>query len=132
MKSGIRNCITAVMMLAILAAPRVMVSQEKPVSQHRVRYNFTDLGTLGGTYSEAVGINNKGWIAGSSTTTGDQVIHAALWQNGKLTDLGTLGGPNSVRPKRIPSRMPEPKSRVTPTRPRRTQMVRTFVASVLI
>jgi probable HAF family extracellular repeat protein len=74
----------------------------KSVSQRHVRYNFTDLGTLGGTFSEAVGINNKGWIAGSSTTPSDQVIHAALWRNGKLLDLGTLGGPNSVAPEADP------------------------------
>jgi len=63
--------------------------------QRPQRYTVTDLGTLGGTISFGVGINNKGWTAGFSTLPGDQSQHAFLWRNGKVTDLGTLGGPNS-------------------------------------
>lgn len=40
-------------------------------------------------------INNRGQIVGSGTVTGGRE-HALLWQNGKVTDLGTLGGPTSI------------------------------------
>lgn len=66
------------------------------------RYTITDLGTLGGTFSEADGISNTGAAAGNSTLPGDSVVHASVWQNGVITDLGTLGGPNSVAPEAEP------------------------------
>jgi probable HAF family extracellular repeat protein len=34
-------------------------------------------------------------VAGYSRLTGNQSRHAALWRNGSLSDLNTLGGPNS-------------------------------------
>jgi probable HAF family extracellular repeat protein len=42
----------------------------------------------------ATGINNRGWIVGSSefvNTTG--YSHAVLWRNGRIFDLGSLAGP---------------------------------------
>ena len=52
---------------------------------------MTDLGTLGGISSTARGINNDGWIVGSSRTASGQT-HAFLYREGQMTDLGTLGG----------------------------------------
>jgi CSLREA domain-containing protein len=57
-------------------------------------YTLTDLGTLGGSTSSAVGINEAGQVIGSSVTAGGQQ-HAFIWGNGILTDLGTLGGNTS-------------------------------------
>ena len=59
------------------------------------QYTITDLPSLGGTNSRANSINNRTWLAGYSNLAGDQTRHAALWRDKALTDLGTLGGPNS-------------------------------------
>jgi len=71
-----------------------------PVAQAQntapTRYTVINLGTLGGVLgSSAHSINNKGWIAGDANLPGDMVEHAALWRDGAVTDLGTLGGDNS-------------------------------------
>ncbi len=60
------------------------------------QYTITDLPSLGGTNNRANSINNRGWLAGFSNLSGNQTRHAALWRDGALTDLGTLGGPNSA------------------------------------
>jgi probable HAF family extracellular repeat protein len=52
------------------------------------RVSITELGTLQGN---AFGINNLGQVVGwSDFASGGQ--HAVLWQDGTITDLGTLGG----------------------------------------
>ena len=52
----------------------------------------TNLGDLGGSYAEAIVINNVGQVTGYSTLSGDQYYHGFLWTWGKMTDLGTLFG----------------------------------------
>ena len=60
-----------------------------------------DLGTLGGTSGQATQINNRGQITGFAynaipdafTPNGTQ-IRAFLWENGRMKDLGTVGGPD--------------------------------------
>ena len=60
-------------------------------------YRVVDLGTLGGDFGVAFDINPRGQVVGgSSTASGEE--HAFLWENGVITDLGTLGG-GSVRPR---------------------------------
>lgn len=55
------------------------------------RYTVTDLGTLGGTISEAWGINNAGQVVGRAYLSGDTWFHAFVWEAGVMTDLGTIG-----------------------------------------
>jgi len=55
------------------------------------RYAVTDLGTLGGTISEAWGINNSAQVVGRAYLAGDATYHAFLWEAGVMTDLGTIG-----------------------------------------
>jgi probable HAF family extracellular repeat protein len=95
--------------LVALASAVPVTAQEKQEHKldKRSLYSVTDLGTLGGTSSEAVGINNAGAMAGSATISGDVARHATLWQHGVITDLGTLGGPNSA----APEAEPQPNSR---------------------
>jgi len=69
-------------------------------------YEIIDLGTLdpaatGVSSSIALAINERGQVVGGSTTgIGDPrpqgVFHAFLWDNGVMTDLGTLGGRSST------------------------------------
>ncbi len=66
-----------------------------------------DLGTFGGSESYAWSVNDLGQVVGfASNTVPDQSAcnvfawgatetHAFLWQNGRMQDLGTLGGPDS-------------------------------------
>ncbi len=58
-------------------------------------YTIMDLGTLGGTFSQASGINGSGQVVGASETTGGLTEHAFSWtQAGGMMDLGTLPGGN--------------------------------------
>ena len=53
---------------------------------------MTDLGTLGGTFSTPLWLNDAGEVVGLATTPGDPTFHASQWTNGAITDLGTLDG----------------------------------------
>jgi probable HAF family extracellular repeat protein len=55
----------------------------------------TDLGTLGGLYSEGFGLNNFGQATGFSSVSGYDPKHAFLYTDGTMVDLGTLGGTSS-------------------------------------
>jgi probable HAF family extracellular repeat protein len=54
-------------------------------------YLYTDLGTLGGTFSRSDDVNALGQVVCTSVTVGGS-DHAFLWNGGALIDLGTLGG----------------------------------------
>jgi probable HAF family extracellular repeat protein len=59
-------------------------------------YTITDLGTLGGSYALAYGINNSGQIVGYAAITGNSGgPHAFLYSAGQLQDLNNFLAPNS-------------------------------------
>jgi probable HAF family extracellular repeat protein len=84
MKSRTLTCITTITLFAALAVPVQLAAQKQ------IHYAVTDLGTLGGTFSQAFGVNNKGSVVGYATLNGDTALHAFLWRKGVMTDLGTL------------------------------------------
>ena len=58
------------------------------------KYTITDLGTLGGKElsAQAMAINNLRQVVGWSYVSREpDVVHAFLWENGKMRDLGTIG-----------------------------------------
>jgi probable HAF family extracellular repeat protein len=88
--------ITVIALLAALGTSVRLAAQEQQGHSKKLpRYRVIDLGTVGGTLSDALGVNNKGWVTGWSSLPGDAILHAVLWRKGVRTDLGTLGGPNS-------------------------------------
>ncbi len=57
-------------------------------------YNIIDLGTFGGLSSVALAVNESGQVVGSADTS-QGLRHAYRWENGVMTDLGTLGFPTA-------------------------------------
>lgn len=60
-----------------------------PALAQAPQYTVTDLGTLGGGFSNGLGISNSGRVTGYSRTSSN-MDHAFLYSNGTMTDLGTL------------------------------------------
>lgn len=93
MKATTRNFIVTTI---ILWAVHSTGGQAQQNSEKLIHYSVRNLGTLGGVLgSSAHSINDQGRIAGVANLTGDTEEHAAIWQDGIVRDLGTLGGDNS-------------------------------------
>jgi probable HAF family extracellular repeat protein len=75
--------------------PASALAQGLGQTNAKLQYQVSDLPGLGGTSSGGNSINNQTWVAGYSRLTDNQSRHAALWRSGLLSDLCTLGGPNS-------------------------------------
>jgi len=91
MKSKTRFSLS-VGLLAFVVIPSVLAAQAGPKP---ARYTVTDLGTLGGSYSFAYGLNNAGVVAGGAATATqtDFVSQTGfLWYRGQIISVGTLGG----------------------------------------
>jgi probable HAF family extracellular repeat protein len=111
MKSRIPTCIVAMTLFAALAIPVRLAAQAQ--DKEHTRYKLIDLGTFGGPASYFPNgfdgfLNNHATAAGwADTSTPDPypgfcfdpqncfVSHAFAWQEGMLTDLGTLLGGSS-------------------------------------
>jgi probable HAF family extracellular repeat protein len=70
----------------------VLVAAPWWLAQSQPRYSVVDIGTLGGTRTMALGVNNSGQIVGYSTTTNDAATNAFIYSHGVMANLGTLGG----------------------------------------
>lgn len=85
MKTCLRTLFSVVGSLAVSSAS----------AQVKTGYIPRNLGTLGGNYSDARGINDKGEVVGVATNaTGAE--RAFVYENGVMKDLGTLGGAESI------------------------------------
>jgi probable HAF family extracellular repeat protein len=80
----------------LITAFLALASSLSVAAQEKTHYRVHDLGTLGGSFGQAGGISNTGWIEGFSLIAGDTAFHEFLWHQGAMMDLGTLGGPNSI------------------------------------
>ena len=97
---------TVVVFLTLASAPRATRTPENH-SFDAIRslpfaaavddeFEVIDLGTLGGSFSQARAVNASGQVVGTSTTDGDAETHAFSWTaTGGMIDLGTLGGSES-------------------------------------
>ena len=74
-----------------LAAAGLMISIMTLSAAAAPSYIATPLGSFGGG-SYGAAISNRGQVTGWSYTNGNLEIHPFLYADGKMTDLGTLGG----------------------------------------
>ena len=98
MKSRTLTCVTAMTLFAALATPvRIAAQEQEQKAERPPHYTVTDLGTLGGAYSFAFGINNAGKVAGAAATptqTDGFAATAFLWSKQKgIRNLGVFGPP---------------------------------------
>jgi probable HAF family extracellular repeat protein len=77
-------CLLALTFLPLLPAPRG--------SAQAVNYTATDVGTLGGAQSTALGLDECGKVVGESNPTGSGFLHPYFWDGATMTDIGTFGG----------------------------------------
>ena len=105
-------------LFAALAMPVLTAAQDSPSQDHKPKhhqYKLIDLGTFGGPTSfvpssSLVSISSEGSVIVQADTTipdpyypncfqSDCLVnHSGIWQDGVLTDLGTLPGVNSAIP----------------------------------
>ena len=69
-------------------------AQKPKPTNTKAQYQMSTLPDFGGTSSGGNSINDQSWAAGYSRLP-NRNRHATLWRSSLLTDLGTLGGPNS-------------------------------------
>ena len=100
MKAALLKSIVAITALGSLSISIQLAAQDaRAPNTSQIHYSVINLGTLGGSASNGFGgADDRGWVTGDANLAGDQNEHAFLWRDGVMTDLGTLGGPNSSVP----------------------------------
>ena len=90
----LRNLILAAFLTIGFASP--VLAQQHALFVDLNSKEATDLGTLGGNFSTAHGINDAGQVIGTSSTASGQRHAFIIGPDGTgMTDLGTLGGDES-------------------------------------
>src|SRR5438034_403707 len=88
-KSGV----VRVLVLTVMFFMGALLTAVPPSSAEPPEPPFLDLGTLpADTMSGASAVNEAGQVVGWSQGSYPDPIHAFVWENGTMTDLGTLGG----------------------------------------
>src|SRR5438046_5908444 len=90
------TCTLFVIILVAVCGAGLVLAQDQAAQPpaRQQQYQVSNLPSVGGTSSGGNSINAQSWVAGYSRYP-DRNRHAALWRSSLLTDLGTLGGPNS-------------------------------------
>ena len=87
--------ITTIALLLVFLCPHVSSAEggvtAAPSADHH--YTVTDLGSLGGLFTDPQSINDRGQIVGFSQDTNAN-RHAFIWQRGKMARLGVMKGDN--------------------------------------
>lgn len=86
---------TGTIVISLLATGPLRLSAQTPPHRPPAPYAVIPLSTLGGDLSGGAGVNNLGWVVGAANVPSNNNEHATVWRHGHITDLGTLGGPNS-------------------------------------
>jgi probable HAF family extracellular repeat protein len=74
----------------------LVFTQGRSLAQEQnANYSITDLGTLGGSFSDGWGLNDRGQVVGTATISSGKENHAFLWEDGVMKDLGALLGLSS-------------------------------------
>jgi len=98
-KGDYSGWILLLIILVVLGGVALVFAQNAPAQtatkgKPKPQYQVSTLPSLGGTSSGGNSLNDQTWVAGYSRML-NRDRHAILWRNSALTDLGTLGGPNS-------------------------------------
>jgi probable HAF family extracellular repeat protein len=89
-------CFRAVIRVGVLGGVLAVLLMGFATRSEATAYLITDLGALGGSgcngCSVGYSINNAGQVVGWTNVSGDKYRHAALWDSGTFTDLGSSAG----------------------------------------
>jgi probable HAF family extracellular repeat protein len=80
---------------AVKIAIGVIILMTFVIPGFAIYVSITDLGALNADVSSANGINEAGQIVGTLDFRSSSSSHAFFWDNGTMSDIGTLGGSSS-------------------------------------
>ena len=76
----------------VVTVTALVVAPGWPAQAGTSDYDTVALASLAGSSAYGSSINDRGWVAGTSSTA-DGLAHAVLWRGGAPVDLGTAAGP---------------------------------------